>query len=403
MSSLRKGYLRLAMQSIKTSRVRSFMTMLGIVISVSSVVVVVGLSEGVKQQVGNQAARYGDDVLLVRPNQQANVLTGSGLPGGASVLLTQRDLDAVRNTAGVSIAVPMSAIDGAVTGEKTVSNAIVIATTPELTDVINQEIRYGGFMTTSDGDRVAVLGADIAFELFEDNAPLGQRLTFRGQTYMVVGVFEQFVASPFSLEADYNRAVFIPFTSAQKILGAAPQINQLFIKAKPATDLRQVASDIQSTITTAHGGSEDTTTLVPGQGSSASNPMLQLLALMTIAVAMISLIVGGVGIMNMMLVSVTERIHEIGLRKAIGATNRQILRQFMTEAFAISVIGSFFGLLTAGVIIAALRLYTSLQPVVVWESVVVAVAVAMTTGVLFGSIPALKAARMDPIEALRHE
>lgn len=403
MSSLRKGYLRLAMQSIRASRVRSFMTMLGIVISVMAVVVVVGLSEGLRQQVGDQAARYGDNVLLVRPKQQASVFNGTGLPGGSSVLLTQRDLDAVRNTDGVSLAVPMSSIDGDIEGDARVSNAIVIATTPELIDVINQEIDYGGFLSSSDGDRVAVLGADISHELFDDNAPLGQRFTFRGQSYLVVGVFKEFVASPFSLDADYNRAVFIPFTSAQKLLGASPQINQLFVTTKEGADVAAVANSVQAAVTATHGGSEDTTVIVPGQAATNSDPMLELLALMTIAVALVALIVGGVGIMNMMLVSVTERIHEIGLRKAIGATNRQILRQFMTEAFAISVIGSIVGLIGAGIVIAILRLYTTLQPVIVWESVLVAVGVSMMTGILFGSIPALKAARMDPIQALRHE
>ena len=119
--------------------------------------------------------------------------------------------------------------------------------------------------------------------------------------------------------------------------------------------------------------------------------------------AVVALIVGGVGIMNMMLVSVTERIHEIGLRKAIGATNQQILRQFVTEAFALCVVGALLGLLVAFGAIGLLRLYTSLEPVVVWPVAIVAPIVAMLTGVFFGAIPALKAARMDPIEALRHE
>ncbi len=403
MSSLHKGYLRLAMQSIRASRVRSFMTMLGIVISVMAVVVVVGLSEGVKQQVGNQAERYGDNVLLVRPNQHANALTGSGLPGGTGVLLTQRDVQAASASEGVSIVVPMSSIDGDIFGDQTIKSATVIATTPELVDVINQGIDYGGFLDASDGDHVAVLGSDVALHLFNDNAPLGQRFTFRGQSFIIVGVFKQFVAAPFSLEADYNRSVFIPLGSTEKLLGTAPQINQLFVKTKSDVNVKQVANNVQAAITASRGGSEDTVTLSPGDSGASSNQVLQLLALMTVAVASVALVVGGVGIMNMMLVSVTERIHEIGLRKAIGATNRQILRQFMTEALALSVIGSILGLVGAGVVIALLRLYTSLQPVVVWESVLVAVVVAITTGVLFGSIPALKAARMDPIEALRHE
>jgi putative ABC transport system permease protein len=403
MSSLRKGYLHLAMQSIKVSRVRSFMTMLGIVISVMSVILVVAIGEGVKQQIGNQSARYGQDVLLVHPSQSGNELTGSGLPGGTSTLLNASDLDAVRRTPGVSVAVPLSSMSGQVQGDRTINNPLVIASTPQLDTILNQKIDYGGFFTSNDSDRTAVLGADIARKLFSDNAPLGQRFTFRGQSFIVAGVFKEFTAAPFSLEANYNQAVFIPYAAAQSLLGYAPQINQMFVKVKAGVDPTEVTHSVQAAITEAHGGTNDVVVLPPGAKGSGSNETLNLLTRMTVGVALIALLLGGVGIMNMMLVSVTERIHEIGIRKAIGATDQQIMRQFMTEAFALSFLGSLIGLLGAFATVGLLRLYTSLQPVIIWQVAVLAPLIAIAAGVFFGAIPAIKAASMDPIEALRHE
>jgi len=403
MSGLRKGYLHLALESLRASRTRSFMTMLGIVIGVMSVVVIAAIGQGVKEQIGNQAAKYGKDVLLVRPNTSSNGLTGSGLPGGTSTLLSPPDLDRVRGVDGVSLAVPLSAVKGSVKADYTVEDPLVIATTPELSSVLNQKIEYGGFFTAADGGNVAVLGSDIAKKLFSDMAPLGQKITFRGHQFMVSGVFKPFMAAPFSLEANYNQAVFLPYSTVQNLLGSAPQINQIFAKAKPNAKPTTLAQSIERTLTEAHGGTSDMMVLPPGARGVGSDHTLDLLTYMTIGMATVALIVGGVGIMNMMLVSVTERIHEIGLRKAIGATNKQILRQFMTEAFALCVVGSIIGLVGSFAVVALLKLYTSLQPVIVWQVAVIAPLVALTIGVFFGAIPALKAARMDPIEALRHE
>lgn len=403
MSSLRKGYLRLAMQSIRVSRIRSSLTMLGIVVSVAAVIVVVAIGQGVKQQIGNQAARYGKDVVLVEPSEGMNAFVGSGMPGGTATLLGTNDLDAVRRVDGVSVAVPVASLTGQVKADYAINKPLVIATTPQFGDILKQKIDYGGFFTSNDSDKTAVLGADVAQKLFSDNAPLGQHFTFRGESFVVAGVFEKFTAMPFSLEANYNQAVFIPYAAAQNMLGSALQINQIFVKTKAHANPAAVARSVNAAVTTARGGSEDTVALTADSKGTSSNETLHLLTLMTVGVAIIALLLGGVGIMNMMLVSVTERIHEIGLRKAIGATNHQIMRQFVTEAFAVSLVGSLVGTLAAFAAIGVLRLYTSLQPVVVWQAAVLAPLVAIAIGVFFGAIPALKASRMDPIEALRHE
>ncbi len=401
MISLRKGYLGLALQSLRASRTRSFMTMLGIVIGVLSVVVIVGVGQGVKEQIADQSARYGQDVLIVRPE-----LTGSNLgiaTGQGAISLEAADAEALRRSESVRQVVPLATMRGAIEADGAVHNPLVLATTPELGDILHQKMEFGGFFTASDGDRVAVLGKSLAARLFDDGVPLGQRFTYRGESFVVSGIFSSFAAAPFSLEANYNEAVFIPFGAAQSLLGSAPYMNQLFVQAKPGVDVRALAPKLQKTISELHGGANDVIVLAPGSKQKATDPTLDLLTLMTICMAAVALVVGGVGIMNMMLVSVTERIHEIGLRKAIGATNRQILRQFMTEAFALCSVGAVLGVVFALAAIGALRAYTSLTPAIVWPVVIGAPLVALATGVFFGMIPALKAARMDPIEALRHE
>jgi putative ABC transport system permease protein len=379
------------------------MTMLGIVISIVAVILSVSIGEGVKQQIGNQAARYGDNVLMVQPNTAAQTLVGSGLPGGVSSLLRPSDLTVVRNTPDVSAAVPLSALKGAVHGDRVVENPLVIATTPELSTILKQDVQYGGFFSEPDGHHVAVLGAAIARQLFDDTAPLGQKCRFRGHEFVVSGVFKPFPAAPFSLEANYNDAVFIPYGAAQEIYGESPAINQIFVQTTSAAVTKTVETNLAAALKTAHGDANDVVVMAPGTKATSSSQTLQLMTMMTAAIAVVALLVGGVGIMNMMLVTVTERIHEIGIRKAIGASNQQILRQFMTEAFALCIIGALVGVLVSFGAIGLLRIYTSLQPAIVWPVVLLAPCLAMAVGVFFGTIPALKAARMDPIEALRHE
>ena len=378
------------------------MTMLGIIIAVMAVIVIVAISEGVRQQIGNQVNRYGRDVLTIRPFQETDI-ANSALPATASTLLTEADQDTVQKTTGIEVAVPVGVVPGVVRGDQTVSDPLVVATTPALGEILNQEIEYGGFFNTADGERAAVLGSEIATELFDDNAPLGRTVNFRGHDFIVAGVFEPFLAAPFSLEANFNHAVFVPSEAIRTILGSVPQSQEILAKVASGSDPEVVAAEVRKNLTASHGGTADAVVLTSSTKSTQTAPVLNLLTRMTIGTAVVALLVGGVGIMNMMLLSVTERIHEIGLRKAVGATNSQVLRQFVTEAIALCGIGAMIGLFAALSAIGLLRLFTSLQPVIVWPVALAVPLIALGAGVLFGSIPAIKASRMDPIEALRHE
>lgn len=330
-----------------------------------------------------------------------SVLTG--LAGSSSGLLSESDLHTVRKTTGISYAAPLATVSGSMTGDHTVNNPFIIATNTDFPQIINQPMAAGGFFDPQSGSQTVVLGSTAAQQLFNDNAPLGQGLTWRGQRFIVAGVFAPFNAPPFSLEANFDDAVFVPYSTAQTLSGSVLGIYRILAKSSTVRDAGSVAQSLNAALVSAHGGAQDVTVSTAGSGNGTSDQTIHLLTLLISGAAIIALVVGGVGIMDVMLVSVTERMHEIGLRKAIGATNRQIMRQFVAEAFVLSSIGAVAGVALACAGVGLLRAYTSLQAVLVWQALVAAPLIAIAVGLFFGSMPALKAARKDPIEALRHE
>jgi len=397
------GNFKLALQSIRSTKSRSFLTMLGIVIGIVSVVTMICIGEGIKRQIDGQAGLFGKDVLIVRPQSTVGgLLAGDGLPSGAAPLLTTADMNALRTVPGVSDVAPLAAISGSVKADHEVNAPLIVATTANFATLVKQKVE-GGFLQDDSGVQTAVLGSGIAKKLFDDNIPLGQSFKYRGQDFMVAGVFKTFSAPPFSLEANFNDAIFVSYATAENALGAPPAIYQIMAKTKPNADTQKVSNAILNRVAEKHGGTRDAVVTGVGLRAGGADRTIRMLTLMTAGAALIAFLVGGVGIMNVMLLSVTERIHEVGLRKAIGATDRQILNQFVAEAFVLSVVGAVMGIVLSFCLVLGLRLYTSLQPALVWQAFVLVPIVAVATGVLFGSFPALQAARKDPIEALRHE
>jgi putative ABC transport system permease protein len=246
-----------------------------------------------------------------------------------------------------------------------------------------------------------VLAQHAADMLFNEDVPLGHSFVFHGHEFIVRGIFNNFTTTPLSQQANFNNAMFIPYDVAQSLTNNSAPTYEILAKAANNKQTKQVAADINSRLEKSHGGQKDLTVLAGNQSLAASNNILDLLTAMIAGVAAISLVVGGIGIMNVMLVSVAERMREIGIRKAVGATNRQILSQFMIEASLLSVTGGIIGVGLAFLLDLLLRLTTSLEPVITWQTVSLATIVSLSVGIIFGSVPALKAARKHPIEALR--
>jgi putative ABC transport system permease protein len=407
-----RGDIKMALVSLRSNRWRSFLTMLGIIIGVVSVITVVGIGEGVQQQIGQEVNQFGKDLITIRPG---HVGTQNGLSGlqntdllfGLNSIsgLSEQDVQTVRSTPHVALAAPLGLVPGTVQANgQVVKNTMVVATNADLPGALNQAVLYGNFFSTSQSDsNVAVLGQNIAQQMFQEYVPLGHQFTFRGQTFIVGGIFSNFNSTPLSPTANFNNAIFIPYQEADQLTGSTTEMYAILAKPDNNNDTSSTIRGITKSLLNAHGGEQDFTVLDPAQQISTSSQVLNLLTDLITGVAAISLLVGGVGIMNIMLVSVTERMHEIGVRKAIGATSRQILKQFLLEATVLSVVGGAVGIVVAVGVELLLRTYTSLRPVISVWAIIISTAVSILIGVIFGVAPAIKAARKDPIDALRHE
>lgn len=411
MATISRGNVKMTLQSVRSTKWRSLLTMLGIIIGIVSVVMTVGIGEGVKQEVAKQVNQFGDDLITIRPGnlQQRNgkLVSNTDLLFGLNSLsgLTERDLETVQKSDKVRLAAPLSIVPGAVQADsRKIENSLVLATNNNLPGALNRTIRYGDFFdTNTQQGNFAVIGRNVADRLFDEQIPLGRSFTFRGQTFVVRGMFDEFKSTPLSPVSNFNDAIFIPYKVAERLTGNSTQMYSILAKPDKPETMDQAIAAVEKNLLAAHGGQKDFSVLDPEANLTASSDVLSLLTTMIAAIAAISLLVGGVGIMNIMLATVTERMHEIGIRKAIGATNRQILNQFMLEAAVLSLLGGIVGIIVSIVGVYGLRLYTDLQPIISWQAIVVATLASLTIGIVFGTIPAVKAARKDPIEALRHE
>ena len=403
MTAVRRGYLKNGLHALKGARLRSFWTMLGIIIGVMSVIVIVSVGIGIKQQISGQIHKLGKNVVLIRPAQLRNGRL-STLTGGISSQLTARDVGLVDKVPGVTAVAPLSAVLGTPHGQHgDYTDGLVIATTPELPGLLNQSMAYGIFLSADDhGQMAAVLGQQAAQALFDDSVPLGRSFTFRGREFIVRGIFNDFNNTPLSEQADFNKAIFIPYDVGQVLTNASAPTYEILAKTS-GQHTAEVAASITEALKKNHGGQADFTVLQQNQNIAQSDDIVGLLTVMISVVAGISLLVGGIGIMNVMLVTVTERMREIGIRKAVGATNRQILGQFLVEATLLSFTGGIIGIALACLVDLGLGVFTDLRPVIQWQVVALAAGVSLLIGIVFGSLPALKAARKDPIAALRAE
>jgi putative ABC transport system permease protein len=404
-------HIKVALASVRAARFRSFLTMIGVIVAVVSIVTVFSLGEGIKRQVSGQSERTGKDLITIRPgklvdrNNQGEITGINWLSFITSSSLTAKDLETVKGNQQIETAVPISVINGAPQVGKTQFNdGFIMATTNDFLQVSSQKIEFGNFFDQADSDRrVVVIGQGVAEKLFKENVPVSKNLQIRGENFVVSGVFERVPANPLDYGADYNDAVFIPYNSGQQITGNELNIYEILARpqSKEPAKVDEAIASLNESLKNNHGGQEDFTVLRQEDMVAVADSMLKTITRSVAAIAAVALFVGGVGIMNVMLVTVTERTREIGIRKAVGATNRQIQKQFLTEAVVISVWGALVGVGLSFLINFIFRIFTNLQPVITWQVVVGSAAAAILTGVTFGLIPAVKASRKDPIEALR--
>lgn len=402
------GNVKAAINSLRSAKWRSLLTMIGVIIGVTLVVTTVSLGEGLKRQVVGQINQLGSDVLTVRSGKVVS-RDSRGRVTGVNVLafldsstLTAKDVSALKSLDSAAAVTPMAFLTSSVSnGSGRLDNAYVMGTSSALPEILRQGVAYGDFFSDDNpSQRFAVIGTNIAHKLYGELNPVGHTITISGQDYIVRGVLAQSSGGLLSVgQTDFNSAVFISFEQAEAIADGT-NIIQILLKSKDSST-EQTIKDVRETLLATHEGREDFSILKQEELLGVVNGVVNKLTGFVSALAAISLLIGGVGIMSIMLASVSERTREIGIRKAVGATNRQIRSQFMVEGLVLTIGGGLIGVVISLLIFAGLRLYTDLNPVITVPTMVLSVLVAIIVGVIFSIAPALKAARKDPIQALR--
>ena len=403
------GNYKAAIASLRHAKWRSTLTMLGIIIGVTSVVKVVSLGEGLKHQIVGQIDNLGSSVLTVR---SGNLVTQTNNSNSLNLLaffsastLTKKDVASLEALPSVASVAPIDFVGGsASSGGKQQDNVYVVGTTGTLANIMHLDVAYGGFFDNSEADQhYAVIGKNIAQQLFGEVNPAGESLTVGGQSFVVQGVLAPTAGGLLSVaQTDFNSAIFIPFGTAQTLSNGNTNILQILVKSK-SPNVAPTITAANQTLLANHSGQQDFTVLKQYELLNLAGGVLNNISHFIVGIASISLLVGGICIMDIMLASVSERTREIGIRKAIGATNAQILNQFLIEGLALTITGGLIGVIASLITIEILRVYTSLQPVITLPIMVLAVVVSVIIGIIFSVVPALKAARKDPIEALRGE
>jgi putative ABC transport system permease protein len=404
--------MRIALRALRVNKLRSTLTMLGIIIGVAAVITMIAVGAGAQARVEEQIKSLGSNLILV---MSGSVTSGGVRMGsGSRNTLTEDDSYAIqREIAHVQASAPQLRGTGQVVAGNTNWSTVFYGITPEYFEVRNWVINSGRGFEAADltgSAKVALLGETVTRNLFGDADPVGQVIRIRKVPFVVIGTLEPKGQS--LMGQDQDDVILMPISSARnRVLGGnlskQRAVGPIYVKIREGADMEEAESQIRTLLRQRHrlqqGQDDDFTLRNLSEVLSAQEASSRIMTLLLAAVASVSLLVGGIGIMNIMLVSVTERTREIGLRMAVGARARDILAQFLVEAVTLALIGGLLGIVlgVAGSIgIAHLAEWrVELRP----DSVVLAVGFAAAIGVFFGFYPARKASRLLPIEALRYE
>ncbi len=401
-----------AFQSLWTKKTRSVLTMLGVIIGVAQIIALIGLGNGIKKDIASEITQLGTNVLFIIPGK---VQTSSGgfnpaASVGASTL-TDADVVAIRQLPDITDVMVMGLMAALPTaGTNQAAGAMVLAAQPNFLGFVNMyKIANGRFFTAAENDameKVIVLGKDAALQLFPDvdaAEVIGKTVTLGKNDFTVVGTVESTQTnSLFSSPGSGSVGLaIVPFKTAKDV-NQNTQIFRIGVKASDSADAKAVKATISAKLKDLHGA-DDTTVFTQDDLLKVVDSILGLITKAIVALASISLVVGGIGIMNIMLVAVSERTKEIGVRKALGATRSSILGQFLTESVVLGLVGGAIGVGIVSVASTIVRQKAGVTIVVDWYSILVATLFSIGVGVIFGLLPAVRAARKDPIEALRYE
>lgn len=408
--------LTTAVSALRANRTRSLLTILGIIIGVTAIVLVVALGQGAQGLILNEIEGIGGNIVVIRPGRQPE-----GPTDIAETILSdsikQRDVDALEkptNVPGVASVNPAILVSGSVTHADQLYRPITLGWTANaLPDLFSIDTEQGTLISDDDIKRqakVAVLGYQVKKELFGDSNAVGEFVTIRSIKLRVIGVLPK---TGQKSVFNFDELMLIPNTTAQKTILNIDYYHEVILEISPGADPKQVADDARATLRENHGitdpAKDDFFALTQEQIIGTVSTITNVLTIFLVAIASISLAVGGVGIMNIMLVSVTERTNEIGLRIAVGATPRDIMRQFLLESVILTALGGLIGTSIATSLSLLVAIIAQQSFNIPWPfyvpigAIILGVGTAASIGIVFGIYPARQAAHKDPIEALRHE
>jgi putative ABC transport system permease protein len=393
-----------ALSSLWGNKTRSVLTLLGIIIGVSSVTTLVSLGQGLKNDVSHLIQGFGTNVIVVIGGKIDTSSSSSTNPANfiSGDVLTMKDVDAIQKQSGVEAVTPMSIVPGSLKYNNTLSQPTLVGVYPNALNSLQVLSIDQGKMFQSNDEKVIILSSTAKQDLFGSTSALGKSVSVGGESLEVIGVLGKPTSSSI-FGSEFDTLSLIPFNEATVLTKNQIKIMRIIVKANDKADVTVIKKQLHSTILGLHHNEDDFSVLTQDDLLGLFNQFLSLATSLVSAIAAISLVVGGIGIMNIMLVTVTERTREIGLRKALGATRVDILGQFMTEAILLTLIGGIIGLGIAFGIGQIVRLNTPLQPAITLNVVLLAVGISTIVGVVFGLWPAIRAANKAPIEALRYE
>ncbi|MBM3450289.1 MAG: FtsX-like permease family protein [Armatimonadetes bacterium] len=399
--------LRLALRALRGNPLRSILTMLGVIIGVAAVITTISIGTGARQSVERQFSALGTNLLTVIPGR-ITAPGGISTGGGAAQTLKIADAEAIaQSLAGVEAVAAEFSRSGQVVFGPQNDVTTISGVTPSFPAVRNWNPESGAFFTEADmrgRARVVVIGKTVKDNLFGDADPVGQTIRINRLSFTVIGVMEGKGSTGFS---DRDDAVWIPLSTAQKRLFGVDFVRSIYVKVRNPERMADVQGQVEALLRTRHrireGADSDFTVRNQAEFVRTFQGVNETITMLLTGIAAVSLIVGGIGIMNIMLVSVTERTREIGIRKAIGATRRDILVQFLVEAIVLSIAGGAVGIALAFAASGALASSTGWPLVTPTWAIALASGSAAAIGIFFGFYPAARASRLDPIQALRYE
>ncbi|MCD2436020.1 ABC transporter permease [Acidaminococcus sp. NSJ-142] len=397
----------MALEGMVSNKLRTFLTMLGIIIGVGSVIAMVSLGLGMQEQVKENISSMGSNLLIVMSG--GRTANGQRIASGSGAKLTYEDAKAIeKNVDGIKYVAPGVQSSYQLVAGNQNWNTSVQGYTPNIIEIRNYTIADGRMFTEremSSRDRVCVIGKTVADNLYPDGNAVGQLVRINKAPFQVIGVMGAKGQS--SMGQDQDDVVFIPLTTAMQRLMGLTSVRNITIQCENENTINQVQSDVITLLRTRHkiknGEDDDFTVRNLAEIIKTAQETTGSITLLLAIVAAISLLVGGIGIMNIMLVSVTERTREIGIRKALGATYKDILLQFLVESMVIGVTGGTTGMILGVIVSSIVAHVIGWKVVISGLAIVISVLFSVGIGLFFGLYPAKKAALLDPIDALRYE